>query len=172
MKNIQLIFLVIFWGGCANVFAGCFSYIPETAPDSAFNVHGNGLVTDTRTGLMWRKCTEGQSGDECSGKSVTSYTWKEALQHVKTVNSNSADAYSDWRLPNKKELESIIANNCVFPSINVNIFSMFGAGDAYWSSTSYAGSADSAWLVSFWYGKMEPKYKTGKNFIRLVRGGG
>ncbi len=175
MKNIKFATLVLLWLGSSSVLADCQQGIPETAPDSAFMDHGNGLVTDTRTGLMWRQCTEGQSGEACSeGVSDESiYTWKEALQHVQAVNINSSDAYSDWRLPNKKELESIMANNCIFPAINTNFFYQFDSAANYWSSTSFAGDASAAWVAQFRYGAMIYANKEAyKLFIRLVRGGG
>ena len=179
MKSIQLISLLVLLVFCVNTYAViCQDGIPETAPDSAFLDHNNGLITDVRTGLVWRKCTEGQSGEACSEgeRGDSRFTWKEALQHVKAVNVNSSDAYSDWRLPNKKELESIIENSCVAPSINTNFFYIFPSrsfyADAnYWTSTTVAGDPAAAWIALFQYGAVAQGKKSDKFFIRLVRGG-
>ncbi len=173
--KVLLFFLLIL--SCAVAAAVCNDTIPKTAPDSAFSVD-NGLVTDNRTGLMWRQCSEGQSGVDCSegDRDSSFFTWQEALEHVKSVNSNSGDGYSDWRLPNKKELETIIENSCVAPSINENFFYMFPSrsfyADArYWTSTTLADDPQSAWVALFQYGAILPAKKSGKFFIRLVRGG-
>ncbi len=179
MKKIQIVFLFVLLAFYSGVYAAiCQDYIPETAPDSAFLDHNNSLVTDTRTGLMWRKCTEGQTDEACSEgvRDDSLFTWKEALQHVKAVNENSVDGYSDWRLPNKKELESIIENRCVVPSINENFFYLFPSrsfyADAnYWTSTTVAGDPAAAWIALFQYGAIVQGKKSDKFFIRLVRGG-
>jgi len=73
---------------------------PRIAPDSRYSDNGNGTVTDHHTGLMWKQCSEGQSGAACSG-SVTTMRWAAAL----AAGANSSFAgFNDWRLPNTKEL--------------------------------------------------------------------
>ncbi len=59
-----------------------------------FTDNGNDTVTDTTTGLMW------QQGD--SGEGVS---WEEALAYAETLDLGGHD---DWRLPNAKELQSIV----------------------------------------------------------------
>ncbi|MCF6235284.1 MAG: DUF1566 domain-containing protein [Gammaproteobacteria bacterium] len=178
MKKIQLISLFVLLAFCSSVFAAvCQDDIPETAPESAFDDHENGLVTDKRTGLIWRKCTEGQSGETCSEgvRGDSFFTWQEALQHVKAVNANSGDGYSDWRLPNKKELETIIENSCVAPSSNEKLYLFpsrsFYADARYWTSTTSASDPSAAWVVLFQYGGIITAKKDSRFFIRLVRGG-
>ncbi len=46
----------------------CNSNMQSTAPTNGFIEHGNGTLTDTRTGLMWKKCLEGQEGSNCFGQ--------------------------------------------------------------------------------------------------------
>jgi len=58
---------------------------------------GNTTVTDSATELMW-------SRDD----SVSGMTWQAALDWVKQKNSEKYLGYSDWRLPNAKELQSIV----------------------------------------------------------------
>lgn len=55
---------------------------------------GDGTVSDTATGLMWQKADDGNSRD-----------WKEALEYAENL---ELAGYSDWRLPNSKELQSIV----------------------------------------------------------------
>jgi hypothetical protein len=59
--------------------------------------NGDGTITDLATGLMWEK------GD--SGKGMT---WGEALEWAQQKNRSKHLGYSDWRLPNAKELQSIV----------------------------------------------------------------
>ena len=51
----------------------CLNGIPASNPDNIYTVHGDGTVTDTRTGLMWKQCLEGQtwSGSACAGGART-----------------------------------------------------------------------------------------------------
>jgi len=56
--------------------------------------HGDGTVTDVTTGLMW------QQGDSGVG-----LIWEDALAHAETL---TYAGYDDWRLPNAKELQSIL----------------------------------------------------------------
>jgi hypothetical protein len=53
-----------------------YDSIAATAPASRFTDNGDGTVTDTATGLQWKRCSEGQSWDgaTCSG-TATNYYW-------------------------------------------------------------------------------------------------
>lgn len=97
--------------------------IPATTPTNRFIVHANGTVTDKTTGLMWKKCSEGQSGDDCGTGSPSRYNWGQALQQAQEINDSGGFAgYRDWRLPNIKELYSIVENQCLYPAINLDVF--------------------------------------------------
>lgn len=60
----------------------------------------NGTITDKATGLMWTK-------NDC-GKGMD---WPTALEYVQKMNKKKLFGYSDWRLPNAKELHSIVDYN-------------------------------------------------------------
>lgn len=62
-----------------------------------FKDNGDGTITDSATGLMWQQ-----------DDSKTGYNWKEALAFVQTKNSENYLGYNDWRLPNVKELQSLL----------------------------------------------------------------
>jgi hypothetical protein len=62
-----------------------------------FTDNGDGTVTDSATGLMWTK-EDGGIGMK----------WEEALAFVQEKNSENHLGYDDWRLPNAKELQSIV----------------------------------------------------------------
>jgi hypothetical protein len=62
-----------------------------------FRDNGNGTVTDRATGLMWAQADSG-----------TGMNWQAALAWVQRKNAEKYLGYSDWRLPNAKELQSLV----------------------------------------------------------------
>lgn len=116
-----------------NVFAQtCVDNVAETTPNSRFNIQNNGTVNDLETGLIWMRCSIGQDwdGSTCTGN-ATSFSWREALN---TSQETSFAEHTDWRLPNVKELLSIVEDACYSPSINLYVFP--GAKIyRFWSST-------------------------------------
>lgn len=101
---------------------------------SRYQPHGDGTVTDIVTGLMWKKCSEGLSGEDCATGTIGEYTWKDAMEQAKSANDNRFAGYSDWRVPNIKELYSLIAFNKACPAINLTLFPRTSDG-WYWTST-------------------------------------
>jgi alpha-tubulin suppressor-like RCC1 family protein len=147
---------------------------------------GTGTLLDTSTGLMWKRCSEGQTWDlvdqVCKGPAnsslATPYTWQAALQRAQDVNRPQGDplkvgenlGYSDWRLPNRNELASLVEQQCSSPAINAADFPNTIAAP-YWSSSPNAGYAQQAWSVDFSDGHVSGVAKTGSAYVRLVRGG-
>ena len=137
---------------------------------------GTSTVVDTVNGLMWKRCSEGQAWDLvkqiCVGAPKT-FTWQESLQRVKNVNSGITGynlGHSDWRLPNRNELTSLVEYKCDTPAINATIFPGTGEGP-YWSSSPDATAAGNAWNVDFRDGKVSSAPKTSGYNVRLIRGG-
>ena len=101
-----------------NTFGEDHDYQPAAAQMS-YTDNGNGTVTDNLTGLMWKKCSEGQNNDStCSGTALI-YTWEDALTQCENL---SFAGYTDWRLPNKRELFSIVHFGTYAPAINTTYF--------------------------------------------------
>ncbi len=109
--------------------------------------NGDGTVTDETTGFIWTQADNG-SGIE----------WKDALAYCENL---TLAGNSDWRLPDVKELQSIVDYSGNLPAIDP-MFSVTGitneAGDAdfpyFWTSTSaYFGANQPeyyyAWYVAF-----------------------
>lgn len=154
---------------CGNLWAQtCLTSMTDTSPDASFTDNEDGTVTDTTTGLMWMKCSIGQTWDAtentCIGE-ATVLTWQEALQ---TTYAYSFATYSDWRLPNVKELASITERSCVRPSINETLFPATPEDD-FWTSTPSLVDLESAWVVAFFNSSNSLKDKDNFVFVRLVR---
>lgn len=121
-------------------------------------------VTDTKTGLTWRRCSEGQawSGGTCTGTAAT-YTHEQAL-----ARATSQAGVAGWRLPNVKELTSIADRTRSSSAIDTTAFPATPA-DFYWSSTPYAGKASDAWFVYFGNGFVGHLPRSLTYHVRLVR---
>lgn len=115
----------------------------------------NGTITDNVTGLMWQ-----QSDDDITR------TWEQAISYCEAL---SLGGHSDWRLPNVKELQSIIAYGYYSPSINTTAFPWTKAY-FYWSSTTAAFYTSRAWYVFFENGTVDDHFnKTNTFYVRCVR---
>ncbi len=145
----------------------CKNSIQPIAPDTRYTVNGDGTITDKQTGLIWKQCSEGQSGADCTGGSAATYNWSGALQHAEGA---LFAGYSDWRLPNSKELASLVETSCYSPAINTTLFPNT-ATSGYWSSSPYANRSDYAWGVNFGNGYANAYDKSPYPYARLVRGG-
>lgn len=126
----------------------CRNNVTPDAPDSRFTVHADGTVSDLQTGLMWRRCAEGRSGSACQTGSSVAKNWLEALRGAA---ESTFAGYTDWRVPNIKELHSLVENACMNPAINSTVFPQ-SPGAYVWTSTPHAAFADRAWYVGFQYG--------------------
>lgn len=166
--KLKLLLLALLTAVHTSAWARCNADIQATSPDERFTVDAaNGLVTDKVTGLIWQRCSLGQTGTNCSVGAATTHNWPSALQ----AGEDSIFAgYSDWRLPNSKELGSIVEDKCYRPSINSTVFPGLTDG-RYWSSSPYAGNSSYAWGVNFYNGHDDYDSKGNSYHVRLVRGG-
>ncbi len=139
-------------------------------PVAAFVDNGDGTVSDSVTGLMWMKCSRGQSGANCAVGSATEFSWAGALGQAVAANEANESGYNDWRLPGAKELESLIDATRSGPAIDTVLFPNTSP-DQYWSSTTHPFSPVIAWLVFFLDGEISGSGKIDANQVRLVRGG-
>ena len=141
--------------------------VPSTTPDDRFLMHGNGTVTDTATDLMWAQCAEGLSGSACTEGTAAIFTWADAL--IRARDSTHA-GYTDWRLPNVKELSSIVEERCYDPAINLAVFPNTPSS-YFWSASPYGYSSGYAWYVSFGDGGAYGSNRSNYYHVRLVRSG-
>jgi hypothetical protein len=148
----------------------------------------DGTITDLNTGLMWeQKDDAGGLHDKDRG-----YPWNRMMEDEETIwdwldqiNAGTGFAgHRDWRIPNVKELQSLVSYGRVAPAIepvfHTNCIatcdvSMFTCGctesDRYWSSSTSAGEPEKAWIVSFTDGAVGTLDKQAFSAVRAVRGG-
>jgi len=146
----------------------CEDYITDNWPDSRYALEttlGDNVIRDNKTGLMWKQCSEGLSGSDCEIGSSTSHTWGQALELANTTNYAG---YSDWKIPNIKELRTITTKNCYQPSINETSFPNTPI-TWFWTSSPFAGFNDSVWTIYFYEGDGYGVSRDDDYSVRLVR---
>lgn len=123
--------------------------IPASTPDSQLQDNGDGTVTDRKTGLMWKQCAEGQFGSGCAEGAATEFNmWQNALLRAEEVNNSGGFAgFTDWRVPNIKELASLVEQQCMEPAINLTRFPNT-PNNGFGSSSIWAGQIVYFWTVS------------------------
>lgn len=145
-------------------------------------------ITDKLTGLMWPKngiigfaATEGggpiaQPNYANTTATLNQITWNQALTAVANMNTATTKlcGYSDWRLPNKVELKSLINYGQSIPATWL-VSQGFANVQAniYWSSTTYGSDTSLVWLVKMDDGTVGTIDKNmGTNtYVWPVRGG-
>jgi len=125
-------------------------------------------VTDSQTGLIWRRCAEGMNwdGSTCAG-AATPFTHEAALQRATAQAASSGKA---WRLPNVKELSSIVDKSRSYPAIDPTAFPATPSS-WFWSASSNVGYSSYAWVVYFYDGDVYDLNRGYANAVRLVRAG-
>jgi len=121
-----------------------------------FSDNGDGTITDNATGLMW---SQDDSGPQVNSENPdggtgprSGMTWEEALDWVEQKNTDNYLGYSDWRLPNAKEMQSIVdydrapsatSSAAIDPIFNITqITNEAGQVDYpwFWTSTTHVKS--------------------------------
>jgi hypothetical protein len=131
------------------------------------NIPDEPVVSHNNTGLMWQGCLAGQSGEDCTGGSLSSVVWKSSLRYCNTLNWGG---YDDWRLPNRNELLSIVDFARGLPSINPTVFPNTPS-ESCWTSTTQISDPSYGWLINFGYGRIDYASKPYVYRVRCVRGG-
>lgn len=169
IQYLVLLFLVLSSNTYAEVFCAHGNenaQIAATTPSNEFTDNGDGTVTHHITGLVWQRCSLGQiwDGSSCSGEATT-YTWEQALGEAKL---NAFANLSDWRLPNRNELASIVEYRCYMPTINNQLFPNTPPS-WYWSSSHYSSDNNDARDFHFGDGTIHDNGRDTSSYIRLVR---
>jgi hypothetical protein len=133
-------------------------------PDPRFSNRGDGTISDNLTGLVWAQNANLPNGAK---------TWQGAINYVAGMNAgtNPNLGYTDWRLPNINELESLLNAQLFNPALPQGHPFANVQSDYYWSSTSWADSTDGAWVVDIGSGLVAEGDKTGSTYVWPVRAG-
>lgn len=173
MRRLIIVAALLAFPGLGQAAQTCFSHIPATTPTGRFTDNGDGTVTDTATLLQWKRCVEGMSwnGTACNGTAGT-FTWQQALQAPAAINVGAGFAgHNDWRVPNIKELETIIESQCIDPQINETVFPNTVSFWSFWSSTPYGNHNSSlAWVSRNQSDPINLFNRSDTIQLRLVRG--
>ena len=115
---------------------------------------GDETVLDRLTGLVW-------TAD--ANPAEFPVTWSEALGVIRSMNSRADHGFSDWRLPNRRELRSLVSYQTRRPALPenhpfANVFLNW-----YWTSTTAAIHPAYAWYVHMdgarmFYGRKDQYY--------------
>ncbi len=128
--------------------------------DDATQEQGWLMTRDKHTGLIWEIKTEGNMNEK--------YTWDEAKTiFIKRLNEQRFGGYNDWRLPEKKELETLVKEGDS-PTIDAGWFP-FTVSSGYWSSSTDAYDTYVAWRVDFNYGLVISHSKGRNHYVRAMR---
>ncbi len=144
-----------------------------TWPDPRFTDNGDGTVTDNLTGLMWLRDANCISTEYPSYSYYGSVTGEQALDFVKGVNngtySNCGAGYYDWRLPNRKELMSLIDRSRYDPALPPG-YPFIHMQSLYFASTSSTKYTNIPWHVKIGNGYMNV-WQDYDGYVWPVRGG-
>lgn len=146
----------------------------------SFTDNGDGTITDNVTGLMWEKLSRNGSVHEVS----ESYDWNSAFEKIGALNDDSFAGYTDWRLPNQRELFSLLTfGGAAEQTISAVFRTDCQAGCAvttcsctsaarYWSATTDPFASSSAEGVDFGDAATFSATKGSDRHVRAVRTAG
>jgi hypothetical protein len=159
-------------------------------PNPRFTDNLDGTLTDNLTGLIWLK--NAQCSDTAGGvtPALGKLNWTDALTWSGAMGNgicglSDSSAPGDWRLPNARELYSLVDLRYFDPAVsnsagsgqgNKNTspgdpFNNLKTDDHYWTSTTYAVNTSTAWRVTLNGGFVSVDGKTAINYVLPVRGG-
>jgi hypothetical protein len=129
----------------------------DPLPAANLTNNGDSTVTDSVSNLMW------QDGIWSTASTIT---WDEALAYCENL---SHAAYTDWKLPDIRELESLVDTDSYSPAIDTTAFDdQTNIDQVFWSSTTN-GLAQDAWAINFNTGGTGTGTKASMGFKVYVR---
>lgn len=145
-----------------------------------FQYNSNGTVTDRLTGLIWLKDGNCQVFFDGDATGVNEWPWENAIYAANMLKSGrcgltDGSQAGDWRLPNIRELKSLVDYGRYNPALPENCLlaatTIASSFYYYWTSTTYAVDPTGAWSVYFSSGDEQADYKSSSGYVRAVRGG-
>jgi len=144
-------------------------------PNPRFTDNVNGTVTDNLTRLIWQKNANCFGGKD----------WYQAIGDCNGLEDGSCGLTDgsnagDWRLPNIKELVSLMHYGVFDPALpdtagtgqwsEADPFTNLQVGYYYYSSTSYGFGSSHAWTMGMTNGHMNYRPKNMPTYLWCVRG--
>ena len=132
-------------GKARKVFGADVRWRPMHYTDNAFQVNGDGTVTDRATGLVWQ-----QAGSDYP------VTWYEAREYIDQLNRKRFAGRADWRLPTVSELMTLLTpvpragDLCIEPVFD--------------PTERWLWSSDRCSFVSAWYVSVDMGYVSRQDF--------
>ena len=173
MRHILLLTVLSAFSYTAAV-ANCLSQHEMDNPDHLYKLEDSDtdqIVEDLETGLIWTRCPLGQSVQSgiCADDVTVNntYTWGEALDAAQAANNAVYEDIDDWRLPNVKELQSIIAPTCKEQALNSFAFPTQQNTTLY-SSTPDVTSANNVFIFKLSDGQIGVSGKLAMRSVYLV----
>lgn len=146
---------------------GKVNWAGYNAAGARFTDNTDGTITDNATGLEWMQTPTTSPG----GAFASTMTWANAITNCEGLTYPTSGGHTDWRLPNVKELQSIVDYGRVSPSITLPTTLFPNTQSSYyWSSTTYAYVTTDAWSVVFVNGYVGSYGKASSYYVRCVRG--
>jgi hypothetical protein len=147
-----------------------------TWPIPRFTDNVDGTVTDNLTGLIWLK------NANCAAGAVV---WNTAIDYCAALHDGCTDCFGtsgdcdlsdvssagDWRLPNIKELLSLVDYSNYNPALPTNPFSSVQSIGFYWSSTTFVKTDTEAFAVYIYSGSSSNYGKSVARYVWPVKGG-
>ncbi len=129
--------------------------------------NGDGTVTDTETGLMWKQ-TDGFQDESIF------HTWMKAYDYIRELNNVKFAGYLDWRMPNLEEAEGIYEENSSIRDcdrFDIFIDPAFSPGGGYTTWTCDLRPHNGAIIFYYRYGhaNINNRDDPSKDSIRAVR---
>jgi hypothetical protein len=121
----------------------------------------DGVVTDRATDLIW---------NQNASPTVFPMSWSEAFEHIDQLNHSGYHGISNWRLPRRRELFSLISHQHINPALSdghpfSGVFSGY-----YWTSSTCRRLANQAWYIHLGGGRIQRGMKHGSYMLWPVTG--
>lgn len=158
---VALFFLSV--GAAAQI---CNPDQERRTPTSDFTLLEDGTASQNTEGLMWMRCSLGQTfrNGRCTGR-ADNLTWEDS---ARAAEASSHAGHTDWRLPTMRELSGILDQSCRSPSINLAVFPD-ASSSWYWTSTNYVYDQSLKWSIYFDLGYQDYTGSFHPSHVRLVR---
>ncbi|MBS3758528.1 MAG: DUF1566 domain-containing protein [Desulfobacterales bacterium] len=185
--------------GAVNVLYGSVNPMSFTKLDSSGNVLPDSssewaMVRDNVTGLIWEVKQDKNEAQNYANPhdADNKYTWYDpnpetnggiageenepnTLDFITELNNANFGGYSDWRMPSREELRSIVDYSIPYPGpcVDASFFpNTIAPYCSYWSATTRASNPDYAWSMYFSSGNDDNGSKSDSIMsVRAVRGG-